>query len=69
MLRFYKSRIPIITLSDSGSETDIFDSYALQGNSYVIKFSDHDRLRLIVQRIKAFWLEIVTLPIGRSSLF
>jgi len=56
-------RIPVVILTDSDDEEDIFNSYALQGNSYVIKSGDSDRLHQIVQRIKGFWLGIVTLPI------
>jgi two-component system, chemotaxis family, response regulator Rcp1 len=55
-------RIPVVILTDSTDEENILSSYTLQGNSYVIKSSDRDRLYEIVQRIKAFWLGIVTLP-------
>ncbi|MBD1843860.1 response regulator [Cyanobacteria bacterium FACHB-63] len=56
-------RIPVVILTSSDQEEDVFQSYALQGNSYVIKASDCDRLSQIVQRIKDFWLGIVTLPL------
>lgn len=55
-------RIPVVILTDSTDKEDILSSYMLQGNSYVIKSSDRDRLYETVQRIKAFWLGIVTLP-------
>jgi len=55
-------RIPIIVLTASTDETDIFRSYELQGNSYVIKAKNLDQLSEIVKRIEEFWLEIVTLP-------
>jgi two-component system, chemotaxis family, response regulator Rcp1 len=57
-------RIPIIVLSQSESADDIANTYALQGNAYVLKSSELDRLIEIIQRIEAFWLRIVTLPLG-----
>lgn len=56
-------RIPIVVLTHSNHEEDIFKSYELQGNCYVIKSSDFDQLFAIVQRIEEFWLGIVTLPL------
>lgn len=55
-------RIPIVVLTISANEEDIFRSYALQGNCYVIKSSDLEQLFQIVKRIEEFWLGIVTLP-------
>ncbi|HEY9295237.1 MAG TPA: response regulator [Phormidium sp.] len=56
-------RIPIVVLTISQSEDDIFGSYALQGNCYVIKSHDLQHLTKIVKRIEEFWLRIVTLPL------
>lgn len=56
-------RIPTVILAHSDREADIFKSYELQGNCYVIKSNDLDQLFTIVKRIEAFWLEIVTLPL------
>ncbi|HEY9697763.1 MAG TPA: response regulator [Trichocoleus sp.] len=56
-------RIPIIVLTTSDDEADIFSSYALQGNCYVIKSTDLNQLSALIKRIKAFWLGIVTLPL------
>jgi two-component system, chemotaxis family, response regulator Rcp1 len=55
-------RIPIVILATSDDEDDIFASYEFQGNCYVVKSLDLNRLAAIVQRIKDFWLGIVTLP-------
>ncbi|MEB3291571.1 MAG: response regulator [Synechococcales bacterium] len=55
-------RIPIVVLSSSGDEFDIFNTYTLQGNCYVVKTGDLDELFNIVRRIEQFWLGIVTLP-------
>lgn len=56
-------RIPIVVLTRSNCEIDIFKTYHLQGNSYVVKVSDLNQLNQIVQRIEEFWLGIVTLPL------
>ena len=56
-------RIPIVVLSSSGDEADIFNTYALHGNCYVIKSWHSDQLFHIVKRIEQFWLGIVTLPV------
>lgn len=56
-------RIPIVVLTMSVDEADIFQSYALQGNSYVLKSEDLDQLYQLVRKIEQFWLEIVTLPL------
>jgi chemotaxis family two-component system response regulator Rcp1 len=56
-------RIPVVVLTLSDHEEDIFQSYALQGNCYVIKSSDLAQLFQLVKRIEEFWLGIVTLPI------
>lgn len=55
-------RIPIVILTASSDEEDVFNSYQLQGNSYVIKAQNLEQLATIVKRIEEFWLEIVTLP-------
>ncbi len=56
-------RIPIVVLTLSASKEDIFRSYALQGNCYVIKSSDLEHLFQLVKHIEEFWLGIVTLPV------
>jgi two-component system, chemotaxis family, response regulator Rcp1 len=56
-------RIPIVVLTTAASEADILNTYELQGNCHVIKTTDTEELLTIVNRIEAFWLGIVTLPI------
>lgn len=55
-------RIPTIVLTLSDRTDDIFNTYATQGNCYVIRPGDRDRLVEIIRRIEEFWLNIVTLP-------
>jgi chemotaxis family two-component system response regulator Rcp1 len=56
-------RIPIIVFTLTNRMDQIFRSYALQGNCYVLKSDDRQRLSEIIKRIREFWLGIVTLPI------
>lgn len=55
-------RIPVIVLTLSDQEADILQTYKAQGNCYVIKTTDLQQIAQIIQRIREFWLEIVTLP-------
>jgi two-component system, chemotaxis family, response regulator Rcp1 len=55
-------RIPVIVLTLSDQEADILQTYTVQGNCYVIKTTDLQQITQIIQRIREFWLEIVTLP-------
>ncbi|MFB2839555.1 response regulator [Floridanema evergladense] len=56
-------RIPIVVLTISQNEEDVFGIYALQGNCFVIKSDDLQQLTQTVKRIEEFWLRIVTLPL------
>lgn len=56
-------RIPVIVLAESDCSEHVFQSYFNQGNCYVVKAADTEQLTTILQRIEAFWLEIVTLPL------
>lgn len=55
-------RIPVIVLTTSHNEDDIYHSYDLHVNCYITKSRNISQLFKIVQRIEDFWLEIVTLP-------
>ena len=59
-------RIPVVVLTLSAAEEDIFRSYALQGNCYVIKSTDLEHLFQIVKHIEEFWFGIVTLPVEQE---
>jgi two-component system, chemotaxis family, response regulator Rcp1 len=56
-------QIPIIVFTLNQDPNDIFRSYALQGNCYVVKIDDIPSLIKTVRQIEEFWLQIVTLPI------
>jgi chemotaxis family two-component system response regulator Rcp1 len=56
-------RIPIIVMSDRPDPEIIVKTYAMQGNCHIIKAPTSEQLAQIVQRIEAFWLGVVTLPL------
>jgi chemotaxis family two-component system response regulator Rcp1 len=55
-------RIPVVVLTTSRNEEDIFHSYELHVNCYITKSRNLTDLFKIVKNIEAFWLETVTLP-------
>ncbi len=54
--------IPVVVLTTSEEAEDIFKSYNLQANSYLIKPVDLDRFIAVIKSIENFWLAAVTLP-------
>ncbi|MEG3437842.1 response regulator [Pannus brasiliensis CCIBt3594] len=55
-------RIPVVVLTTSRNEEDIFHSYELHVNCYITKSRNLTDLFKIVKNIEAFWLETVTFP-------
>lgn len=55
-------RIPIIILTTSSNENDIFAAYNLHANCYITKPLDMNRFIDIVRSIEGFWFQIVRLP-------
>jgi two-component system, chemotaxis family, response regulator Rcp1 len=59
--------IPVVVLTTSQSEADIFKSYDLQANCYITKPVDLDQFLVVVNSIQEFWLSIVKLPVNRAA--
>jgi response regulator RpfG family c-di-GMP phosphodiesterase len=57
-------RIPVVVLTISKDEEDIFRTYDLHANCYVTKPIDLDQFVKVVRSIEDFWLTIVKLPKG-----
>jgi len=55
-------RIPVIMLTTSSSEKDIFASYDNHANCYITKPVDLERFMEVVRTIEDFWISIVKLP-------
>ena len=54
--------IPVIILTTSAAEEDIFKSYDLHANSYIIKPVHLSELFEVMKTIEDFWFGIVKLP-------
>jgi two-component system, chemotaxis family, response regulator Rcp1 len=54
--------IPIIILTTSKSEEDIWKAYNLHANCYITKPMDMDEFLRVIRLTEQFWLTIVRLP-------
>ena len=55
-------RIPVVILTTSRAEEDIFKTYNLHANCYITKPVDLEQFITVVRYIEDFWLAIVKLP-------
>jgi len=55
-------QIPVVVLTTSNAESDIYKTYDLHANCYITKPADFNYFIDIVQSIAEFWLNIVSLP-------
>jgi chemotaxis family two-component system response regulator Rcp1 len=56
------AQIPIVVLTTSHAEEDIFRAYQLHANCYITKPVDFNQFLRVVSAIEEFWLTIVKLP-------
>lgn len=54
--------IPVVILTTSASEEDIFRSYLLHANCYITKPVNLEGFLKVVKSIDNFWLSVVKLP-------
>jgi chemotaxis family two-component system response regulator Rcp1 len=54
--------IPVVMLTTSDSEKDIFQSYQSHANCYITKQVNFENFIAVIQSIKDFWINIVQLP-------
>ena len=54
--------IPVIILTSSDDDKDIFESYDNHANAYIIKHTDFSKFKEDIQCFKEFWLNNVQLP-------
>jgi len=55
-------RIPVVVLTTSKAEEDIYRTYDLGVNSFITKPVTFDRLVSVMRALGQYWLEIVELP-------
>ena len=56
-------RIPIVVLTTSDDEKDVFKAYDLHVNAYVRKPVDLHQFMKVVEAVEGFWLTVVRLPV------
>lgn len=56
-------RIPVVVLTVSKAEQDIFRAYDLHANCYIAKPVNFEEFIKVVHSIEMFWLNIVKLPV------
>lgn len=59
--------IPVVVLTTSANPHDVDLCYRYGANSYIVKSVDFERLRHSLERLTAYWFEVVTLSEGRSA--
>jgi CheY-like chemotaxis protein len=57
-------RIPVVVLTISSDEQDIFKTYNLHVNCFITKPIDLEQFMKVVHSIEDFWLTVVKLPDG-----
>lgn len=55
-------RIPVVVLTTSDAERDIFKAYDLHVNCYITKPVDFDQFIEVIRKVEDFWLTVVKLP-------
>jgi two-component system, response regulator len=58
-------QIPVVILTTSKAEEDIFRSYDLGANSFISKPVTFQGLVAVMRNLGSYWLEIVELPKGQ----
>ena len=57
-------QIPVVVLTTSADERDIFACYSAGANSYIQKPVDIDGFVKAIERLNGYWFEVVILPKG-----
>ena len=60
-------RIPVVVLTTSKADEDIFRAYGLHVNCYVCKPVDFEQFIKIVTSIEEFWFTMVKLPVSENE--
>ncbi|MHA3771695.1 response regulator [Verrucomicrobiota bacterium sgz303538] len=59
--------IPVVVLTTSKADEDVYRSYDLGVNSYIVKPVTFEALVDILQTLEKYWFEIVELPPSKES--
>ena len=58
-------RIPVVVMTTSKAEEDIYRTYDLGANSYITKPVMFESLVKVMKDLSTYWFEIVELPVGQ----
>ncbi len=54
--------IPVVVLTTSNADKDLFQAYESHANCYITKPVDFQQFLIVIKSIENFWLSIVKLP-------
>jgi len=54
--------LPVIMLSGSDADKDLFGSYEYHANAYVVKPRDFNDMQVLMQALETFWFKTAVLP-------
>ena len=57
--------IPVVILTCSKNEDDIWETYKKRANCYITKPVDFNKFIKVIKSLNNFWLDIVKLPTGK----
>jgi CheY-like chemotaxis protein len=60
-------QIPVVVLTTSKADEDVYRSYDLGVNSYIVKPVTFEALVDILQTLEKYWIEIVELPVPEQK--
>ncbi len=60
-------KIPVIVLTTSSSDLDVFKAYDLHANCYIVKPVEVGNFLQVISKIENFWLSVVKLPKSSSD--
>ncbi len=63
----FLKRIPVVVLTTSTAEQDIFKCYERHANCFINKPVELDSFLRVIKSIEEFWLEIVKLPVAVAA--
>jgi two-component system response regulator len=56
------SHLPVIILTTSENEKDIYEMYRLRCSSYIVKPVDFAQFLRVIKQLSEYWFDIVVLP-------
>jgi len=54
--------LPVVMLSGSDADKDLFSSYEYHANAYVVKPRDFNDMQALMQALETFWFKTAVLP-------